>query len=140
MMSFEKILEMLDTLSRDQQLRLVGIISERLRNTAEMAPVPEQSAGDESGRRYLPRLPQMIQWNVVRLKDRLYVQGHEGQAALLISENEVVYNAEIMSVNDWAKLVTGWTSVNIYESVVLERDGRTLNHIRLAYMEEHGIE
>lgn len=139
-MSFGKIVKMLDKLTRDEQLRLVGIISERLLATAEPDSDPEPATEDEPGRRYLPRLPQMIQWGVVKLKDRLYIWGHEDQPALLINDNEVVYNAQIMSINDWAKLITGWTSVNIYESTVLERDGRTLHQIRLDYMEEHGIE
>lgn len=137
-MSLEKIVRLLDTLTRDDQLRLVGIISERLRATAD--PDPEPAAEDGPSRRYLPRLPQMIQWGVVKPKDRLYIWGHEDQPALLLNPSEVVYNAQIMSINDWAKLITGWTAVNIYESVVLERDDRTLQQIRLAYMEEHGLE
>lgn len=38
-----------------------------------------------------------------------------------------------MAINEWAKLVTGWKSVNIYESVIVERAGRTLDE-RLLYL------
>jgi len=48
----------------------------------------------------------MIQWGVVKLKDSPVYLGDEDQPALLINDNEVVYNAQITSINDWAKLVT----------------------------------
>lgn len=44
-----------------------------------------------------------------------------------------------MAINEWAKLVTGWKSVNIYESVIVERAGRTLDELRREYM-QHGPE
>ncbi len=138
-MALNKIVKLLDNLTRDEMLRLISIVSERL---LETAPDPDAEPGDddERSRRYLPRLPQMIEWGVLVINDRLYILGHEDKPALLISPHEVVYNAQIMRINDWAKLVTGWKSVNIYEWTVLEHDGRTLDQIRRAYMDEHGIE
>jgi len=63
-MALNKIVKLLDNLTRDEMLRLISIVSERL---LETAPDPDAEPGDddERSRRYLPRLPQMIEWGVL---------------------------------------------------------------------------
>lgn len=136
-----EILSLLNALSEDEQLHLIAVITERLRG--RIARYTEDMETDASGaykaRGYKPRLPQMIEWGVVQIYDRLYVKGHEHEVAMLLNENEVVYDARIMRINDWAKEIAGWTAINIYEWVVVESLGKTLGELRQEYMESHGL-
>jgi hypothetical protein len=52
--------------------------------------------------------------------------------------SRVAYQGETMSINEWAKQITGWKGVNIYEWVVVKRQGRTLDELRQAYVDENG--
>ncbi|GEM_PF-1467408 len=45
-----------------------------------------------------------------------------------------------MPINDWARGVRNWPSINIYEYVVVERNNLTLGQIRQQYMKTHNID
>lgn len=45
-----------------------------------------------------------------------------------------------MTVNDWAKHVTGWKSINVYEWVIVKRAGHTLGDLPRSYMRANGID
>jgi hypothetical protein len=82
----------------------------------------------------------MIAWGVVvPMEDTLYVRDVPDQPALLLDASRVAYHGETMGLNDWAKSVTGWKAVNIYEWVVVKRSGRTLDELRRTYMRENGM-
>jgi len=42
------------------------------------------------------------------MEDTLYVNGAPEHPALLLDASRVVYQGQPMSLNDWAKAVTGW--------------------------------
>lgn len=139
--AYDRMIAALDTLTAPELAALLGVISTRLQ--AQLGPAEPEPA-DESGdpaRRYLPRLAQMIAWGVVvPMEDTLYVRGIPDQPALLLDANRVAYQGVTMSLNDWAKTVTGWKAVNVYEWSVVKRTGRTLDEMRRAYMADNGIE
>lgn len=139
--AFDQVLSLLDSLSEDEQLHLIGIITERLRgNISQYVEDTEEDEPDsDRAREYKPRLRNMLEWGVLEINDRLYVEDHEDQAALLLNKNEVAYAGHVMRINDWAKMVKGWESINIYRRVIVGRVGTTLGEIRQEYMDKHGL-
>ncbi len=134
--ALNKIIALLDKLAPEDKLHLIEIISQQLRQP----PAPENPEADSSSRRYLPRIPQMMDWKLLKPKDRLYISGHPDQPALLLDNGDVVFEARVMSIMDWARVITGRdTGINIYREVVLEREQKTLDEIRLAHMDRHGL-
>ena len=138
---YQRALAALDGLTPAELVALLEQIALRLQTYVgplDAEPVEEQ---DDITRRYLPRLPQMIQWGLVApMEDTLYLRDMPDKPALLLDASRVAYQGETMSINDWAKHVTGWKGVNVYEWVVVKRRGRTLDDLRRAYMEDHGRE
>lgn len=138
---FQRIVSALDKLSPDELLALLPEITARLRPSAGTPPDDLADDTDDAPRRYLPRLPQMITWGLVMpMEDTLVVRDHPAQPALLLDANRVAFQGETMGINDWAKHVTGWKSINVYEWVIVKRAGRTLDDLRREYMRAHGIE
>jgi len=139
--NYQHIVETLDKLNPGELVALMNVITTRLQTHVG---VPEDERMDEPGdtsRRYLPRLAQMIVWGVVvPMEDTLYVRDVPLQPALLLDASRVAYQGETLTLNEWAKQVTGWKSVNVYEWVIIKRNGRTLDEVRRAYMSENGIE
>lgn len=139
--AYSQAVGLLDKLTPAELAALMGVISQRMQGL--VGPVEEdiESGNNDTSRRYLPRLPQMIEWGVVvPMEDKLYVQGHEDRPALLLDAYRVAFNGEPMAINDWAKFITGWKAINIYEWIVVQRARRTLDEIRRDYMSEHKIE
>lgn len=137
--AYQQILGLLDKLSPTELAALMGAVAQRMQGV--VGGVEEEEEVEEGSRRYLPRLPQMIEWGVVvPMEDKFFVQGQPDKPALFLDGYRVAYNGEPMPINEWAKLITGWKSVNIYESVVVERENRTLDDLRREYMQEHGLE
>lgn len=139
--TYQQIINLLDKLTPGELAALMGVIAQRMQGVVGSAEEDEEEQTGGGSRRYLPRLPQMIEWGVVvPMEDKLYVQGHQDQPALLLDAYRVAFNGEPMPINDWAKSMYGWTSINVYESVIVEREGKSLDDLRQAYMTEHGIE
>lgn len=136
----EKIIEQLDNLSSAELIRLLNEISDRLNEqfgSSETSDVePEEK---DTSKQYLPRMPQIIEWGLVKpMEDKVYIKGEEDKPALLLDSKSVAYDGASMSINDWGKHVTGWKGINIYEWTVVERTGRTLDDMRRDYLDEHG--
>ena len=138
---YQQIIVMLNYLSPAELVALMEQITLRLKShLGEPIPV-EDEPEDHSPRRYLPRLPQMIEWGlVVPLEDKLYIHNFPDKPALLLDASRVAYQGNTMSINDWAKRVTTWKAVNIYEWVVVERVDQTLDELRRAYINENDWE
>lgn len=144
---FDEVVALLDELSWDEQLALIGILSERVQQVrpgstdTPDAAVEEQPEEDAEGRRWLPRLKQMIDWDVIKpMEATVYVLGEPDKSALLLDAYTVAYQGQRMPINEWARNIKGWKSINIYPYLVVQGDGRTLDEIRRAYMDSHGME
>ncbi|GAB4210713.1 MAG: DUF262 domain-containing protein [Roseiflexaceae bacterium] len=77
-----------------------------------------------------PTLRDMLVSGQVNVGDRVYVNKHQDKAATIISGSEVDFNGQRLPINTWGQQVTGWSSINIYENVVLERTGQPLKRLR----------
>jgi hypothetical protein len=93
-----------------------------------------QPTGDKMTRTTLPKLPQLIEWRVVDIDDELMVNKDSSQLAKLKANCSVECNGVTMSINAWAKQVTGWSAVNIYQWVTVVSKGKTLDVLRAEKM------
>lgn len=135
---YQRIIVALDTLTPAELVALLGEVSVRLQLHVGLPEETPSEETDETSRRYLPRMPQMIAWGlVVPMEDTLYVRDHADQPALLLDANRVAYQGETINLNDWAKHITGWKAVNVYEWVMVKRKERTLDDLRRAYLAEN---
>lgn len=55
---------------------------------------------------------------------------------MVIDVNTVSFDGETMTNNEWAKKVTGWSAMSVYESIIPKGDTKTLHEIRLEKMDE----
>jgi hypothetical protein len=139
--TYKNIIKDINDLTSAEMVSLLAVIAQRLRDVVGVPDVEDGDEGQEGLRRYLPRLPQMIEWQLVRpTEDKLYVRDMPDKPALLIDGSYVAYNGERMTINDWGKLLTGWKGFNIYEWVIVERTEQTLDEMRHEYMNDHGFE
>jgi hypothetical protein len=76
------------------------------------------------------RLPTMIADGRVQIGELVYATGHPDKPARLIGDNYVEFEGQRMTINAWGQHVTGWSSINIYASIYLERTKQPLESLR----------
>lgn len=76
------------------------------------------------------RLKDMIVDGRVFIGERVHVRKHPEAFACIIDGDTVEYNGNRTSINIWGQQMTGWSSINIYEQVLLERTGAPLKSLR----------
>lgn len=88
------------------------------------------ASGDTSNHRKA-RLRDMIADGRVNIGDRVFVRKHPELYATIVGQDGTVeYNGERYAINAWGQRITGWPTINIYESVLLERTGEPLDSLR----------
>lgn len=76
------------------------------------------------------RVPDLLEAGLLRPGDVVHTKKRPDLRATIIGPDLVKYRGRRWSYNDWGKHVTGWKSLNIYEQLVLERTGETLDELR----------
>lgn len=80
------------------------------------------------GRAKFMTTAEMIENNLLKKDDVVYVKGHPESIATIQDHRTVKYNGKVISWNEWAKNILEWSAVNIYSNVL--KDGKTLDEIR----------
>ncbi len=89
-------------------------------------------------RRSLPKIDSLMEWKIVEPGDILAAKGTTEEAVL--QENGQVKTREgIMSIQQWLKIVFGWSSVQTYAFAVDQKSGKTLSALRQEYMEKSSV-
>jgi hypothetical protein len=76
------------------------------------------------------RLKDLIAVGKVLVGDAVYVPKNSSLVARIVDGDNVEYKGKRISINAWGQEVTGWPSINIYQSVRLVRTGRPLADLR----------
>ena len=88
-------------------------------------------------------MEQLIEKGLIKLHDKIYLTANQcnekDSEAELIDDNNVIYKGKKLTINQWAKTVTGWSAVNIYENVAIVGEEESLHEKRIKYMKENGI-
>jgi hypothetical protein len=84
-----------------------------------------------------PRFKDMVSNGRIKQGDRLYTRKNPDRIAIVAEGDLVEYEGKFYPINVWGEQVTGWSSINIYDSVILERTGQPLRSLR---EDAHGAE
>lgn len=76
------------------------------------------------------RLKDMLADGRVHLNDRVFVRKQPNRFAKILDGESVEFEGKQMLINTWGQMMTGWPSINIYDSVILERTGQPLKTLR----------
>lgn len=104
---------------------------------AQKKNASKHSGGVEKGNRAtLPKMPKLFEWGVIKPGDSVFISKFPELKAVVVDPNSVSHDGQEMSFNAWAKKVTGWSAVNIYEWIVIDSSGKTLDHARRERMDQ----
>jgi hypothetical protein len=82
------------------------------------------------------RLKDMLADGRVRVNDRVFVRKQPNRFATIVDGETVEFEGVKMLINTWGQMLTGWPSINIYDSVLLERTGQPLKSLRKEVLTE----
>jgi len=77
-----------------------------------------------------PRLKDLIASGKVSVGDKVYVRKAPNRIASIVDSDTVEFEGKYLPINSWGQQITGWSSINIYNYVVLARTGESLEKIR----------
>ena len=87
----------------------------------------------------LPRMDWLIEQGVVKIGDKLHLINRPEIIVTLIDSNHVDYNGNVLSVQKWAKEITGWQAVQTYAFIKQVGSTQTLSELRDEKMQELGM-
>lgn len=76
------------------------------------------------------RLGEMISAGKIQTGEQVYVSKKPSQLAKIVDGRTVEFQGRQMSINEWARKMAGWSSINIYSNVYLERTKQPLENLR----------
>ncbi len=91
---------------------------------------------EKGSRATLPKMPKLFEWCLIKPGDTVFITKYPDQKAMVVDTNTVSQGNQEMSFNAWAKKVTGWSAVNIYEWIELSGTGKTLDALRREYLDK----
>ena len=77
-----------------------------------------------------PRLKDMILQGNVKVGERVFTRKNPTRFASIRDGEHVEFEGQVITINSWGQLMTGWSSISIYDSVLLERTGKPLKSLR----------
>src|SRR5258707_14606376 len=101
--------------------------ADEIENQAVDTTISYQQLEGESS---LIRLGKMISSGKIQVGEKVYVDKRPDQLAKIVDRSKVEFQGKRLSINEWAKKMTGWRSVNIYTNVYLERTRQPLGQLR----------
>lgn len=98
---------------------------------AEYGSLADTDGKSEASHNKRSRLPDMIADGRILIGDKVYVRKYPDKVAEIVAEDGTVhYEGRDYPINAWGQQMTGWPTINIYESVLLERTNQPLNSLR----------
>lgn len=79
------------------------------------------------------RIDKMLELGMVKRGDMLYISVNKDEIAELLDDRYVLYKGKKMRINDWGRIVTKWSSINIYRNVCVVGEKETLHEKRMRY-------
>jgi len=88
------------------------------------------SGSNKATRRDLPRMAKLFEWQLIQPGDEIYLKKWPELTAKVIDAERVSYKGEPRRFNDWAKEITGWSAICIYDWLVVAKQQKTLSELR----------
>lgn len=87
----------------------------------------------------LPRMDWLIEQKIVNIGDEVYIINHPNEIAIIKNAENVEYNGELMSFNQFGCKITGWKAIQIYAYMKKVGGKNTLSELREEKMHELGM-
>jgi hypothetical protein len=76
------------------------------------------------------RVPDLLQAGLLKPGDVIYTKKRPSERARVIDDKQVQYKGRPWKYTEWGTHVTGWSAINIYREVIVDRTGETLDMLR----------
>ena len=105
-------------------------------NVAQKGTLTKERSKDIT-RSSLPKIDALMEWKIVIPGDILVAKGTSEEAVLQSNGQVKKSDGMIVSIQQWLKIVFGWSSVQTYAFCVDKKTGKTLMDLRTEYMQNN---
>ncbi|WP_242867566.1 hypothetical protein [Clostridium botulinum] len=81
-------------------------------------------------RTILPGMNKLFEWKIIKAGDIVVIKNRDNSEATVIDSKYVNFKGEKLTFNKWGQKVTGWSSIGIYDWVIIKGKDKTLYEMR----------
>ncbi|HCL4447780.1 TPA: hypothetical protein N2D04_003841 [Clostridium botulinum] len=78
----------------------------------------------------LPGMDKLFEWGIIKAGDAVVIKNRDNSEAIVIDSKYVDFKGEKLTFNKWGQKVTGWSSIRIYDWVLIKGKDKTLHEMR----------
>lgn len=78
----------------------------------------------------LPGMDKLFEWAIIKSGDAVVIKNRDNSEATVIDSKYVDFKDEKLTFNKWGQKVTGWSSIRIYDWVLIKGADKTLHEMR----------
>ncbi|EJO5348829.1 hypothetical protein NRP93_002965 [Clostridium botulinum] len=77
-----------------------------------------------------PAMDKLFEWGIIKSGDVVVIKNRDNSEATVIDSKYVDFKGEKLTFNKWGQKVTGWSSIRIYDWVLIKGKDKTLHEMR----------
>lgn len=81
-------------------------------------------------RNIFPGMDKLFEWGIIKSGDAVVIKNRDNSEATVIDSKYVDFKGEKLTFNKWGQKVTGWSSIRIYDWVLIKGSDKTLHEMR----------
>ncbi|KIN83293.1 hypothetical protein [Clostridium botulinum] len=81
-------------------------------------------------RNTFPGMDKLFEWGIIKAEDTVVIKNRDNSEATVIDSKYVDFKGEKLTFNKWGQKVTGWSSIRIYDWVLIKGNDKTLHEMR----------
>ncbi|NFH30723.1 hypothetical protein FDC49_00655 [Clostridium sporogenes] len=81
-------------------------------------------------RNTFPGMDKLFEWGIIKAGDAVLIKNRDNSEATVIDSKYVDFKGEKLTFNKWGQKVTGWSSIRIYDWVLIKGKDKTLHEMR----------
>ncbi|EPY2281123.1 hypothetical protein ACXAT1_002036 [Clostridium sporogenes] len=81
-------------------------------------------------RNTFPGMDKLFEWGIIKGGDAVVIKNRDNSEATVIDSKYVDFKGEKLTFNKWGQKVTGWSSIRIYDWVLIKGNDKTLHEMR----------
>ncbi|EPY6469414.1 hypothetical protein ACWO4B_000013 [Clostridium sporogenes] len=81
-------------------------------------------------RNTFPGMDKLFEWGIIKGGNAVVIKNRDNSEATVIDSKYVDFKGEKLTFNKWGQKVTGWSSIRIYDWVLIKGKDKTLHEMR----------
>ncbi|BDB01907.1 hypothetical protein FDC02_01805 [Clostridium botulinum] len=81
-------------------------------------------------RNTFPGMDKLFEWGIIKAEDTVVIKNRDNSEATVIDSEYVDFKDKKLTFNKWGQKVTGWSSIRIYDWVLIKGNDKTLHEMR----------